>query len=319
MDLTSKIFIAGRGGMAGSAVERAFRAHGYQNIIGASSKTVDLRCEEATDDYFSENRPEYVILCAAKVGGILANSQFPADFLIDNLRIQNNVILCCQKYGVKKLLFLASSCIYPRLAPQPMREEYLLTGPLEPTNEGYALAKIAGLKLCEYLNKQYKTNFIGVLPCNLYGFNDNFHPEHSHFIPALLRRFHLAKVNGSPNVTVWGTGKARRELMFSDDLAQACVFLMEQDYRDRPFINIGTGVDHTIAEIAQMIREIVGYEGGIVFDREKPDGMPQKLMDVSVMNQLGWQASTSLESGLRQTYEYYLKEIFPKEQSSFRA
>jgi len=309
----SKIFIAGRSGLVGSAMERTFRKHGYENIIGKPSKELDLRCEAKTMAFFEKERPEYVILAAAHVGGILANAEAPADFLLDNLRIQNSVIAASKKYGIKRLLFLASSCIYPRLAPQPMKEKYLLDGKLETTNEGYALAKITGLKLCEYMNRQYHTNYLSVMPCNLYGIGDNFHPENSHLIPGLIRRFHQAKIHNLPQVTVWGTGTPRREIMCSDDLADACLFLLEKEYTCEGFINIGTGVDYTIREIAEKLKGIIDYSGDLIFDPSRPDGMPRKVMDISRIKQLGWQPKISLEDGLRQAYQFYVETVYPKE------
>ncbi len=309
----SKIFIAGRGGLVGSAMERTFRKHGYENIIGKPSRELDLRRENDTMAFFEKEQPEYVILAAAHVGGIMANSEAPADFLLDNLRIQNSVIAASRAYGVKRLLFVASSCVYPLLAPQPIKEEYLLDGKLEPVNEGYALAKIAGLKLCEYMNRQYHTNYLSVLPCNLYGIGDNFHPENSHLIPGLIRRFHQAKMQSLPQVTVWGTGTPRREIMCSDDLADACLFLLEKEYTGEGFINTGTGVEYTIREIAEKVKEITGYSGELVFDPSRPDGRPRKVMDISHIKQLGWQPKVSLEDGLRQTYQFYVETVYQKE------
>ncbi|MCM1235851.1 MAG: GDP-L-fucose synthase [Ruminococcus flavefaciens] len=305
MEQESKIYIAGHRGMVGSAIMRCFKSHGFNNIIGKTSKELDLRIQADVNDFFEGERPDYVILAAAKVGGIMANIESPAEFLYDNLAIQNNVINCSYKYGVKKLLFLASSCIYPRLAPQPMKEEYLLDGKVEPTNEGYAIAKIAGLKLCEMYNRQYATDYISVMPCNLYGIGDNFNPAHSHVVPALIRKFHEAKITEADNVIVWGTGNARRELLFSDDLAEACFYLM-QNYSGNDFYNVGMGTDVSIKELAEIIRDIIGYEGKIVFDTGKPDGMPQKLMDVSRIKDAGWKYKTELKAGLRITYKWYL-------------
>lgn len=268
MKKDSKIYIAGHRGMVGSAIMRCFKSHGFNNIIGRTSRELDLRNQADVKEFFMEERPDYVVLAAAKVGGIMANIESSAEFLYDNLAIQNNVIDYSHKYGVKKLLFLASSCIYPRLAPQPMKEEYLLDGKVEPTNEGYAIAKIAGLKLCEMYNRQYGTGYISVMPCNLYGIGDNFDPMRSHVVPALIRKFHDAKVNRTESVVVWGTGKARRELLFSDDLAEACFYLM-QNYSGNDFFNVGMGTDVSIKELSEIICGIVGYEGKIVFDTEK--------------------------------------------------
>lgn len=306
VDKHAKIFIAGRNGMAGSSIEKEFRKRGYDNIIGLSSKELDLKNQVAVEQYFSEEKPEYVILAAAKVGGIMANIESPAEFLYDNLVIQNNVIHCSYKYDVKKLLFLASSCIYPRLSPQPMKEEYLLDGKVEPTNEGYAIAKIAGLKMCQMYNKQYGTDFISVMPCNIYGIGDNFDPQKSHVVAGLIRKFHEAKQENKERVEVWGTGKARRELMFNEDLADACIYLFES-YSGNDFFNVGTGKDHSISELAYLIKKVVGFDGEIKFDSTKPDGMPQKLLDVSNLEEAGWIYKTELEDGLRKTYEWFLK------------
>ncbi len=308
MKNNSKILVAGRNGMVGSAIERRLLYRGYNNIIGTNSSELDLRCQRAVDEYFDIEEPEYVILAAAKVGGIMANIKAPAEFLYDNLMIQSNVIHSAYKHNVKKLLFLGSSCIYPRLAPQPMKEEYLLDGKVEPTNEGYAIAKIAGMKMCEMYNKQYNTNYISVMPCNIYGVGDNFHPEKSHVVAGLIRKFYEAKINQRSIVEVWGTGNARRELMFSEDLADACVYLFE-NYNGNEFFNIGTGSDVSIKELAYLISEVVGYGGSIVFDNSKPDGMPQKLLDISKLKQAGYTSETSLKEGVRKTFEWYLKHI----------
>lgn len=300
-----KIYIAGHRGMVGSAIERCFRKYGCDNIVKRTSQELDLRMQADVESFFAKERPEYVILAAAKVGGIMANISAPAEFLYENLAIQNNIIHYSYKYEVKKLLFLASSCIYPRLAPQPMKEEYLLDGKVEPTNEGYAIAKIAGLKLCEMYNRQYGTDYISVMPCNLYGVGDNFDPVHSHVVPALIRKFHDAKVKKINQVVVWGTGTARRELLFVDDLAEACFYLI-QSYSGNEFFNVGTGYDISIKELAEIIGDIVGYNGDIVFDTSKPDGMPQKLMDVSKLKAAGWTYKTMLRDGLQKTYQWYL-------------
>lgn len=307
----SKIFIAGRRGLVGSAIERKFRENGYNNIVGLGSKELDLRKQKEVFEYFKKEKPDYVILAAAKVGGIMANIKAPAEFLYDNLAIQNNIIGASYENGVKKLLFLASSCIYPRESQQPMKEEYLLEGKPEPTNEGYALAKIVGLKLCEMYNKQYGTDYISVMPCNIYGTGDNFDPEKSHVVAALIRKFHEAKVNGANKVSIWGSGNARRELMFVDDLADACFYLFN-NYSGNEFFNVGTGIDYSIKEIANYISDVIGYEGEIEFDTSKPDGMPQKLMDINKLKNRGWTAKTDLKDGIKKTYKYYIEEVANK-------
>jgi GDP-L-fucose synthase len=307
MELSAKILILGRSGLVGSSIENEFRRRGYLNIIGLRSKQLDLTRQALVEEYFEKERPDYVILAAAKVGGIMANIQAPAQFIYENLAIQNNVIHSAYKHEVKKLLFLASSCIYPRLSPQPMREEYLMDGKLEPTNEGYALAKIAGLKMCQMYNKQYGTNFISVMPCNIYGIGDNFNPEQSHVVAGLIRKFHEAKVNNKEYVNVWGTGIARRELMFNEDLADACLFLFE-NYSGNDFFNIGTGQDVSIKELAELIKGVVGFKGQIKYDYSKPDGMPQKLLDITKLNQVGWVCKTELKDGIRKTYEWFLDQ-----------
>lgn len=308
MNKNAKIFIAGRTGLVGSSIEQEFRRHGFHNIIGLRSRDLDLTRQTAVETYFETERPDYVVLAAAKVGGIMANIKSPAEFLYDNLAIQNNVINSAYKYNVAKLLFLASSCIYPRLSPQPMKEEYLMDGKVEPTNEGYAIAKIAGLKMCEMYNKQYNTNFISVMPCNIYGQGDNFDPEKSHVVAGLIRKFHDAKISNADSIQVWGSGNARRELMYSEDLADACYYLFET-YSGNDFFNIGTGSDVSIKELAYLIKKIVGYRGEIVFDTSKPDGMPQKLLDVSRLKESGWVAKTSLEEGIKKTYDWFLMNI----------
>jgi len=315
MDKWSRIFIAGSRGLVGSALVRRLRRGGYTNLLTPEIDELDLTDQRAVAEFFVSERPEYVILAAAKVGGIHANNTFPAEFIYLNLMIQNNVIHQAWLNGVKRLLFLGSSCIYPKLSPQPMKEEYLLTGLLEPTNEPYALAKIAGIKLCESYNRQYGTKFIAVMPTNLYGPGDNFHPENSHVLPALIRRFHEAKVQGLTEVVVWGTGTPRRELLHVDDMADGSVFLMEQsdeaiasellNYPRPCFVNLGTGVDVTIRELAEKVRQVVGYEGRVLFDPTRPDGTPRKLQDVSRMNTLGWHAKIPLVEGIRMTYEWY--------------
>ena len=291
--------------MVGSAILRKLNASGFRNLLLRTSDELDLRNQQAVAEFFAKQKPDYVFLAAAKVGGILANNAFRADFLYENLAIQNHVIHQSYLHGVQKLLFLGSSCIYPKLAPQPLKEESLLTGLLEPTNEPYAIAKIAGIKLCEAYHDQYGCNFISVMPTNLYGYNDNYHPEHSHVLPALIRRLHEAKVTGEPAVTVWGSGTPKREFLFADDLADACVFLMES-YDDPHFINIGTGEDLSIRDLASLVKTIVGYTGALNFDTSKPDGTPRKLMDVSKLHALGWRHITPLETGIRLAYDDFL-------------
>ncbi len=309
MNLNSKIYIAGHRGMVGSAIKRKLEAEGYTNLITRTRSELDLINQQAVKEFFKAERPEYVFLAAAKVGGIIANSTYPAEFIYENLMIEANVIHASYINGVKKLLFLGSSCIYPKLAPQPLKEDYLLTAPLERTNEAYAIAKIAGLKLCKYYNEQYNTNFISVMPCNLYGPNDNYDLETSHVLAALIRKFHEAKINNASEVVVWGTGKPKREFLHVDDMADACVYLMESfDASDiGEFVNIGVGKDLTIKELAELIKGIVGYEGEIVYDTLKPDGTPQKLLDVSKMHDLGWKAKISLKDGIKETYEIMKK------------
>ena len=306
MLLNSKIYVAGHNGMVGSAISRLLKKRGYNNLIQKTSLELDLRDQKATNSLFEKNAPEYVFLAAAKVGGIMANKTFPADFLYDNLMIEANVINNSYKYGVKKLLFLGSSCIYPKLAVQPIKEEYLLTSELEPTNEAYAISKIAGIKLCEAYSNQYNANFISVMPTNLYGVGDNYHPENSHVLPALIRRIHEAKEKNSPTVTVWGTGTPKREFLFADDLADACLFLM-LNYTNKYPINIGSGIEHTIAELASIIKNIIGFPGEIIYDATKPDGTPRKLLDSSQIHQLGWRHITTLEKGIEIAYKDFLK------------
>ncbi|OON88504.1 GDP-fucose synthetase [Oribacterium sp. C9] len=305
MTKDSKIYIAGHRGMAGSAIYRILKSKGYTNFVLRTSKELDLTIQADVERFFEKEKPDVVILAAAKVGGIMANIQSPATFLYDNLMIQNNIINSAYKNGVKKLVFLGSSCIYPRNCPQPMKEEYLLDGKVEPTNEGYAIAKIAGMKLCEMYNRQYGTDYISIMPCNLYGIGDSFDPIRSHVVAATIRKFHKAKIEHSPNVTIWGTGNARRELLFTDDMADACVYLMES-YSGNDFFNVGTGFDVSITELSLMVKKIVGYDGELVYDTSKPDGMPQKLMDCSKLADRGWIYKTSLEEGLRKTYQWYL-------------
>ena len=304
MDKSSKIYVAGHNGMVGSAIVRRLKKDGFENILTRSSRELDLRRQDEVEQFFYRERPDYVFLAAAKVGGILANNTYRGEFLYDNLMIEANVIEASRKYGVKKLLFLGSSCIYPKLAPQPLKEEYLLTGPLEPTNEPYAIAKIAGIKLCDAYRSQYGCNFISVMPTNLYGPNDNYDLKTSHVLPALLRKFHEAKIKGEKEVVMWGTGSPLREFLHVDDLADACLFLM-QKYDEPGLVNIGTGKDISIKDLALLIKNIVGFEGEIVHDLSKPDGTPRKLLDVSKLNKLGWKAKIGLEEGIRRVYEDY--------------
>ncbi len=304
MDKHSKIFIAGHRGLVGSAIVRALEKEGYTNLVKRAREELDLLDSQAVRDFFEKEKPEYVFLAAAKVGGILANNTYPADFIFENLTIQNNIIYSSYKTGVKKLLFLGSSCIYPKFAPQPMKEEHLLTGILEPTNEPYAIAKIAGIIMCRSFNRQYGTNFISVMPTNLYGINDNFDLETSHVLPALIRKFHEAKVKGSKEVVVWGTGSPKREFLYVDDLADACIYLVN-NYNDSEIVNIGTGEDLSIKELTELIKEVVGYEGELIWDKSKPDGAPRKLLDVTKLHNLGWKHKTSLEEGIRKTYDWY--------------
>ncbi len=308
MDIHSKIFVAGHNGMVGSAVLRKLKAEGFTQLIVKSSKELDLRDQQAVVSFFKEYQPEYVFLAAAKVGGIVANNTYRAEFLFDNLCIQNNVIHQSYLNGVKKLMFFGSSCIYPKLAPQPLKEDYLLTGLLEQTNEPYAIAKITGIKMCEAYRDQYGCNFISVMPTNLYGVNDNYHPENSHVLPALIRKFHEAKMNNSNEVVIWGTGAPLREFLFADDLADAAYFLM-MNYNEKQFVNIGSGVDLSILELAHTIKEIIGYQGNLVFDSSKPDGTPRKLMDVSKLNQLGWKHRIELKEGIQLAYLDFLKRF----------
>ncbi len=308
MDKASKIFVAGHRGLVGSAILRKLQAEGYTNLVTRTRAELDLRDQAAVNRFFAEERPEYVFLAAAKVGGILANSTYPADFIRDNLQIQTNVIDAAYRNGVKKLLFLGSSCIYPKYAPQPMKEEYLLTGPLEPTNEWYAVAKIAGIKMAQAYRRQYGFNAISLMPTNLYGPGDNFDLETSHVIPALIRKFHEAKVEGRPHVVVWGTGKPRREFLHVDDLADAALFLMN-NYDGEEIINVGVGEDVSIRELAELIQDVVGFEGEIVFDTTKPDGTPRKLLDVSRLQALGWKAKIPLREGLASTYRWYVENF----------
>ncbi len=335
MTRSARIYIAGHRGLVGSAIVRALEKAGYGNLLLRRSDELDLTDQAATRAFFAEKRPEYVFLAAAKVGGIHANNTYPADFIAVNLRIQSNVIEAAYRYGVKRLLFLGSSCIYPRSAPQPMKEEHLLTGPLELTNEPYALAKIAGIKMCESFNRQYGTRFVSVMPTNLYGPGDNFSLENSHVLPAMIRKFHEAKMaakgahstdvsadrrpttaNAHPRVVLWGTGAPMREFLHVDDMASACLFVMNlpddvldrhfRNYPEPSFVNVGTGTDVTIRELAETVREVVGFEGEIVWDRTKPDGTPRKLLDVSRLESLGWKAEIPLRDGIKSTYRWFL-------------
>lgn len=307
MEKNAKIYVAGHRGLVGSAIVRELGRQGYERLVLRKSSELDLRNQAATAAFFEAERPDYVLLAAAKVGGIVANNSYPAEFIYDNLMIQNNVIHSSYLNGVTKLLLLGSSCIYPRLAPQPIREESLLTGPLEPTNEPYAIAKIAGIKMCQSYNRQYGTRFICAMPTNLYGPNDNFDLTTSHVLPALMRKFHEAKLAGEPSVTVWGSGTPFREFIHVDDVAQAALFLMES-YEGGDPVNIGSGVELSIRELAQKVGAVVGFAGEIVFDTSKPDGTPRKLCDVSRIHALGWQHRIDLDAGLKETYEWYLAD-----------
>jgi GDP-L-fucose synthase len=302
----AKIYVAGHRGLVGSAIMRQLEANGYQNLVYRTSKELDLRNHQQVNHFFEEGKPEYVFLAAAKVGGIVANNEYPADFIRDNLLIQTNVIDAAYRNGVEKLLFLGSTCIYPKLAPQPLKEDYLLTGELEPTNEPYAIAKIAGIKMCQSYNRQYGTQYISVMPTNLYGPEDNFDLHTSHVLPALIRKMHEAKENNAPSVEIWGTGTPKREFLYSNDLADACIYLMN-NYSDSEFVNIGVGEDISIKELAEKIKEVVGFQGELTFDTSKPDGTPRKLVDVTKLNSLGWKATTSLDQGLKQAYQWFLE------------
>lgn len=306
MNKDARIYVAGHHGMVGSAIVRELKQQGFSNIIGKSSKELDLTRQKEVESFFSSEKPEYVFLAAAKVGGIYANSTWPAEFIYKNMMIECNVIHTSYLRHVKKLLFLGSSCIYPKFAPQPIKEEHLLSGYLEPTNEGYAIAKIAGIELCKFYRRQYGCDFISIMPTNLYGINDNFHLQNSHVLPALIRKFHAAKINNEDEVMLWGTGTPRREFLYVDDLAEACVFVMEH-YSGEMHLNVGTGKDLEIGELANMVKDIVGFDGRISKDISKPDGTPQKLLDVSKINQLGWVAKTPLMEGIRNTYQWFLE------------
>jgi len=306
MEQTAKIYIAGHRGMVGSGLERKLRKEGYHNIVTKTSVELDLRNQQAVNEFFEKEKPAYVILAAAKVGGILANNTYKAEFIYDNLMIEANIIHAAYLNKVTKLLFLGSSCIYPKMAPQPLKEEYLLSGYLEPTNQSYAIAKIAGIEMCDSYRAQYGCNFISAMPTNLYGTNDNYHPENSHVLPALIRRIVLAKKNNEPNVTIWGTGTPRREFLHVDDLADACYFLLH-NYNEQGLVNIGCGTDVSIKELAELIVAEVGYEGKLVFDTTKPDGTPRKLMDTSKINSLGWSPIYNLKQGIEKTISEYIK------------
>ena len=306
MEKSAKIYIAGHRGMVGSAIYRKLQKEGYTNLITKSSSELDLRNQQAVADFFVVEKPDYVFLAAAKVGGIVANNTYRADFLYENLAIQNNIIHSSYLNDVKKLMFLGSSCIYPKMAPQPLKEEYLLTGELEHTNEPYAIAKIAGIKMCDAYRDQYGCNFISVMPTNLYGYNDNYHPQNSHVLPALIRRIHEAKITNETQVVVWGSGSPMREFLFADDLAEACYFLMET-YNEPNLINIGTGEDLTIKDLALLVKDVVDFKGELVFDSTKPDGTPRKLMDVSKLHNLGWKHSINLPEGIALAYEDFKK------------
>jgi GDP-L-fucose synthase len=311
MEKNAKIYIAGHRGMVGSAIYRRLQQEGYSNIVTRLSSELDLRDQQQVKHFFETEKPEYVFLAAAKVGGIVANNTYRAEFLFDNLQIQNNTIHNAYLTGVKKLMFLGSSCIYPKMAPQPLKEDYLLTGLLEPTNEPYAIAKIAGIKMCDAYRAQYGCNFISVMPTNLYGYNDNYHPQNSHVLPALIRRFHEAKEQGLPDVTIWGTGSPKREFLFADDLAEACYYLM-MNYNEEGLVNVGTGHDISIKDLALLIKKIVGYQGEIKFDTSKPDGTPRKLMDVSKLQSKGWKYTIELEQGIEMAYQDFLNKNLPQ-------
>lgn len=306
MELSARIYVAGHRGMVGSAIVRALEKRGYTNIITRSSTQLDLRRQQAVEDFYAAERPDYVFVAAAKVGGIVANNTYRAEFLYDNLCIQNNLIHYAWKSGVTKLLFLGSSCIYPKLAPQPLKEESLLSGFLEPTNEPYAIAKIAGIKMCEAYRDQYGCNFISAMPTNLYGPNDNYHPQNSHVLPALIRKFHEAREQGAENVTIWGDGSPLREFLYADDLADACLYLME-NYNDKQFVNVGCGEDLSIADLAGIVKRVLGYDGDMVFDTSKPNGTPRKLMDVSRLFATGWRPKVGLEEGIALAYQDFLQ------------
>ncbi|MES2087640.1 MAG: GDP-L-fucose synthase [Patescibacteria group bacterium] len=308
MEKNSKIYVAGHRGLAGSAIVRKLIAEGFTNLVLKTRSELDLLDQKAVAQFFEKEKPEFVFLAAAKVGGIMANNTHPAEFIYENLVVQTNVLHAAQKNNVQKLVFLGSSCIYPRLAPQPIKEEYFLSGPLEPTNEAYAVAKIAGIVTCQAYRTEYGSNFISIMPTNLYGPNDNFDLENSHVLQGLIRRFHEAKESGAQTITLWGTGTARRELLQVDDFATAALFLM-QNYNSGEIINVGTGTDISIKELAESVKKIVGFSGEILWDTTKPDGMPRKLLDVSKIHKLGWKHSVALEDGIHDTYEWYVKNV----------
>lgn len=325
MDKNAKIYVAGHRGLVGSAIVKVLLAQGYTNLVMRTHAELDLTSQQAVIEFFAKEKPEYLFLAAAKVGGIHANNTYPAEFIHENLAIQTNVIHQSYVHGVKRLLFLGSSCIYPKLAPQPIKEEHLLTGSLEPTNRSYALAKIAGIEMCWSYNRQYGTQFLAAMPTNLYGPGDNYHPENSHVIPALIRKFHEAKLNNQPQVTVWGTGTPKREFLYNQDMADACVFIMDlennhfqsllgsdesvSDKFQPPLVNVGYGSDITIKELAETLQKVIGYQGDIQFDTSKPDGTPRKLMDSTILHQAGWQPKVSIESGLEIAYQDFLNQI----------
>jgi GDP-L-fucose synthase len=306
MEINARIFVAGHNGMVGSAIVRKLKELGYTNIITFDRSQLNLLNQSDVQSFFNINCPEYVFICAAKVGGIKANNEMKGDFIYENLTIQSNIIKSSKDYNVKKLIFLGSSCIYPKLSPQPIKEEYLLTGPLEPTNDAYAIAKIAGIKMCQSFNQQYSTNYISVMPTNLYGPNDNYDLNNSHVLPAMIRKFHEAKLEGKDKVELWGTGTPMREFLYVEDLADACVYLMK-NYNSSEVINIGTGVDITINDLALTIKEVVGFKGDIYFNTDMPDGTPRKLLDVSKLKELGWEYKTTLREGIKKTYKNYVK------------
>jgi GDP-L-fucose synthase len=308
MDINSKIYIAGHRGMVGSSIWRTLLSHGYTNLVGVTHDGLDLTNQNAVNDFFEKTKPEYVIMAAAKVGGIVANSTYPAQFIYNNLQIQNNLIDASHKYGVTKLLFLGSSCIYPKFAQQPIKEQYLLTGDLEPTNQWYAIAKIAGIKMCQAYRQQYGSDFISAMPCNLYGVNDNFDLNSSHVLPALIRKFHTAMIKNEPEVVCWGTGRPMREFLYVDDLAEACVFLMK-NYSDDLHINVGYGDDITIKQAVETVCEVVGYQGNVVWDDSKPDGTPRKVMDSSRILKMGWKPNVKLLDGLEKTYYWFKNNV----------
>ncbi|PJZ53401.1 GDP-L-fucose synthase [Leptospira adleri] len=314
MEKTAKIYIAGHKGLVGSAIERVLRKEGFENIIGRSHSELDLTEQKDVLDFFKREKPDYVFLAAAKVGGIYANNTYPAEFIFSNLQIQNNIIDACYRFHVKKLVFLGSSCIYPKFAQQPMDEGQLLDGKLEPTNEPYAVAKIAGIVMCQSYNRQYGTNYISVMPTNLYGPGDNYHPENSHVLPALIRRFHEAKIKNLPEVVVWGTGKPLREFLYSDDMARACVFLMKNydvngDPKGGEHVNVGSGIEVSIRELAETVKDVVGYQGLLTFDLTKPDGTPRKLLDVSKLHKMGWKHQVELREGIELAYADFVKNV----------